>query len=137
MSYAMAAALQSAIFERLTGDPALNALVGDAIADGLPPGPVPPVCVSLGPETARDRSDRSGRAAEHRLTITVLAQTAGFVRAKEVAGRIETVLSGADLTLPGGRLVGLWLDRAQARRSGRAGATRRIDLRFRALVEKT
>jgi hypothetical protein len=44
-------------------------------------------------------------------------------------------LEGAALTLDRGRLVGLWFERASARRTGTGGAIRQIDLRFRARVE--
>ena len=55
--------------------------------------------------------------------------------AKAVAAAISDTLVDADLTLSRGRLVGLWFERATARRSGTAGSARRIDLRFRARVE--
>src|SRR6056297_9598 len=47
MSYGVAAALQQAVFERLRGDAALEALVGDAIYDAVPNGAVPPLYVTL------------------------------------------------------------------------------------------
>src|SRR6056297_3860749 len=70
MSYGVAAALQQAVFERLRGDAALEALVGDAIYDAVPNGAVPPLYVTLGPEDARARDDATVAGAWHRLTVT-------------------------------------------------------------------
>lgn len=38
MSYGVAAALQAAIYQRLMADGALDALIGSAIYDAVPPG---------------------------------------------------------------------------------------------------
>ncbi|WP_127111748.1 DUF3168 domain-containing protein [Shimia sediminis] len=134
MSYAMAEALQGAIYTHLQGDAAVAALIGDAVYDEVPPGDLPGTYVSLGTETVLDRSDKSGAGAEHRLTISVISEAAGFAVSKAVAVAISDALEGADLTLARGRLVFLKFDRATARRAGSAN-TRRIDLRFRARVE--
>lgn len=135
MSYGVAAALQAAVYQRLLGDAGVSALVGAAVYDALPAGDLPQTYVSLGPENVRDRSDRTGSGAVHQFTVSVVTQTAGFGAAKSVAAAVGDALSGADLPLSRGRLVGLWFERASARRSGKAGRTRRIDLRFRARVE--
>lgn len=135
MSYAMAGALQAAVYQCLRNDPGVSGLVGDAIFDALPVGELPDVYVALGPETVRDRSDSGGTGAEHRFMVSVVTDAAGFAKAKEIAGAVSDALSGADMALSRGRLVGLWFERAQARRGGKAGRVRRIDLRFRARVE--
>ncbi|TCP42331.1 DUF3168 domain-containing protein [Rhodovulum marinum] len=134
MSYGAAAALQAAIYQRLAGDAALAALVGGAIYDVVPAGELPATYVSLGPEDARDASDKTGEGALHYLTISVVTVEAGFAQAKAAAGAISDALVGAPLTLTRGTLVGLWFDRARARRVG-AKDERRIDLRFAARVE--
>ncbi|TCO70913.1 DUF3168 domain-containing protein [Rhodovulum euryhalinum] len=134
MSYGAAAALQAAIYQRLAGDAALASLVGSAIYDVVPAGELPPTYVSLGPEEARDASDKTGEGALHYLTISVVTVAAGFAQAKTAAGAISDALVGASLTLSRGRLVGLWFDRARARRVGTKDE-RRIDLRFAARVE--
>jgi len=136
MSYAMSAALQSAVYQHLLADPAVSALVGAAVYDALPPGALPQTYVVLGAENVQDRSDSSGVGALHRFTVSVVTETAGFHAAKSVAGAISDALQDVDLTLSRGRLVGLWFDRAVARRTGKAGRIRRIDLRFRARVEE-
>lgn len=135
MSYAMSAALQEAVYQCLVDDPAVAWLVGDAVYDALPPGELPDLFVVLGPEVVRDRSDKDGGGAEHRFTVSVMTDEAGFCKAKELAGAVSEALTETDMSLSRGRLVGLWFFRAQARRGGKAGQLRRIDLRFRARVE--
>lgn len=134
MSYANGQALQVAVFDALTTDAVLTALVGSAIFDAFPAGPVPDIYVSLGPETARDRSDITGHGSLHQFDVSVVAGSAGFARAKEVAAAVSNRLQ-APLTLAQGTLVYLNFERAVARRSGPAGALRQIDLRFRARVD--
>ncbi|QBX99843.1 DUF3168 domain-containing protein [Rhodophyticola sp. CCM32] len=132
MSYGITAALQAAIYTALTGDAALTTLVDGAVFDALPPGPVPSIYVSLGPERVRDRSDKLAGGAQHDLSLTVTSDQAGFQTAKEVAARISDVLDGADLALSRGRLTSLLFTRARARRT-RAG--REIEIWFRAFVD--
>lgn len=134
MSYGVSAALQAAVYQRLAGDAALAALVGEAIYDVVPAGQVPVTYVSLGPEDATDRSDKTSRGAEHRFTVSVVSEAAGFQTAKAAAGAISDALLPGDMTLTRGRLVAIEFLRAQARRV-RAGNVRRIDLTFRARVE--
>ncbi|SFT44957.1 DUF3168 domain-containing protein [Sedimentitalea nanhaiensis] len=135
MSYGMAAALQMAVYQRLMSDTNVSGIVGDAIYDALPPGEIPSLYVTLGPESVRDQSDQTGDGAMHLFTVSVVTDGASFVRAKGLAAAISDTLVDADLTLDRGRLVGVWFDRATARRTGKAGRVRRIDLRFRARVE--
>lgn len=135
MSYAVAAALQQAVFDVLRLDPEVASLTGGAVFDAWPTGQVPDTYVTLGPEDAVDRSDASGAGAEHRFTIVATTSDAGFGGLKQIAGAISAALTGADLTLSRGRVVGLWFDRARARRTGTGGALRTITLRFRARVE--
>lgn len=135
MSYGMAAALQTAVYQHLLADTGVSALVGTAIYDALPTGTIPDTYVTLGPEDVRDRSDKSGSGAMHRFTVSVVTQVAGFATAKQVATAIGDALQDANLTLSRGRIVGLWFERATAKISGSAGEIRRIDLRFRARVE--
>lgn len=134
MSYALSGALQSAIYQHLSTDSALNALVGAAIYDAMPPGTVPSIYVALGPETAKDWSSQTSAGASHEFTLSVVTQGAGFSDAKRVAAAICDALSGADISLSRGRLVALNFMRAKAVRIGTADE-RRIDLTFHALVE--
>ena len=134
MSYGVAAALQAAVYERLAGDAALGGLIGGAVFDAVPPGPVPGTYVSLGPENARDRSDKTGQGAEHEFVVSVVSDTPGFDTAKSVAAAVSDALAGTDLALHRGRLIYLNFLRARARRTRNADI-RRIDLTFRARVD--
>jgi hypothetical protein len=134
MTYAIASALQAAVYGRLITDAALGALVGAAIYDEVPPGVLPSLYVSLGPETVRDRSDQTGRGAEHEFTVAVVTDLAGFATAKSTAGAVSDALIDAPLQLARGSLVSLYFHRASAQRS--AGTDQReIRLIFRARVE--
>ena len=134
MSYGVSSALQTAVYQHLMADTALRALVGTAIYDALPPGTLPSLYVTLGPETAREKSDKSSHGALHTITVSVVTETAGFQAAKDVAAAVSDALVDADLTLTRGNLVYLAFDRALAKLEG-TGTQRRIDLRFRARVE--
>lgn len=135
MSYGMGAALQKAVYGQLAGHPALFALVGGAVFDAPPAGDLPETYVTLGPEELRDASDRESAGAVHRFTVSVISEASGFAAAKAAAAAVGDALLNQSLALERGRLVGLWFERARARRSGRAGRLRRIDLRFRARTE--
>ncbi len=134
MSYGVSAALQAALYQRLMADVALDALVGDAIYDAVPPGTVTGTYVSLGPEDARDASDQTGRGAVHEFVVSVVTDQAGFQTVKAVAAAVSDALTGAALVLARGRLVGLWFMKARARRVEDADV-RRIDLTFKARIE--
>ena len=88
MSYATAAALQSALYDRLTSDAAVTALVGSDIYDGIPSGTIPPLYLSLGEETVTDRSDKDGPGARHDVTLTIVTQANGFSNAKVLAAAV-------------------------------------------------
>ena len=134
MSYAVAGALQAAVYQHLRADAVLAALVGAAVYDAMPPGVLAGTYVSLGPEDVSDASDKTGAGAVHDFVISVITDAAGFATAKAVAAAVSDALVGADLVLSRGRLVGLWFLRATARRVEKADM-RRIDLVFRARVE--
>ncbi|MCP1167899.1 DUF3168 domain-containing protein [Limimaricola litoreus] len=134
MSYAMAEALQTAIFARLKAHVPLTDMLGEAIYDALPAGPLPPLYAVLGAEKARDASDGTASGAAHEFTVSVVSDAAGFRAAKQAAAAISDALSGPPPELSRGRLVGLWFARARARREG-SGDARRVDLTFRALSE--
>jgi len=131
MSYQAAAALQAAVFERLSG---LPALAGVSIVDAMPPGTAPGSFVLIGPEQVVDQSDKTGGGAEHRFEVAVISDASGFVSAKTLAGAVSEALVDAGLTLATGRLVSIGFLRATARRLD-GGALRRIDMTFRARIE--
>jgi hypothetical protein len=134
MSYAIAPALQQAVYQQLASDPHLTQLVGSAIYDAVPAGHVPELYVSLGAEDVRDQSDKTGHGAQHEFTVSVVTGSAGFQSAKVAAGAVSDALLKRGLSLERGRLVSISFIRAQARRV-KDSTERRIDLRFRARVE--
>ena len=131
MSYAAAAALQTAVFGALTAAPALT---GVTVVDAMPPGTTPGTFVLIGPEVAVDQSDGTGAGAEHRFTVSVISDATGFMPAKTVAAAVSDALLGGSMTLGTGHLVSVNFQRAVARRLDE-GTTRRIDLTFRARVD--
>lgn len=134
MSYGVAAALQTAIYQAMVADATLTGLVGTAIYDAAPTGTLPSLYVSLGPEDVSDASDKTAAGARHDFTVSVVSDTAGFLMAKQVATAISDVLVDADLALSRGTLVGLYFVSAKARRV-QDSDVRRIDMKFRARVE--
>lgn len=134
MTYAISAALQTAIYTRLTADTTLATLVGTAIYDAVPAGNLPPIYVVLGAEDVRDASDKTGAGADHALKIDVLSEASGFATAKQAAGAICDALLNAPLPLTRGTLVGLTFTKARVTRTG-SGAMRQITLIFRARVD--
>jgi hypothetical protein len=133
MSYVSGAAVQAAVFQLLAGDTALGALVG-GVHDAPPPGTPQGTYVILGEDDAIDRGDGTGPGAEHRLTVSVVSDAAGFLGAKQAAARISEVLTWAAPPLAEGRVVAIWFQDARARRL-EGGTLRRIDLRFRVRIE--
>ena len=124
MSYAIAAALQMAIYARLT-------TVNVPVYDAVPVGALPPLYVLLGAEDVRDASDQTGHGADHALTIAVISEAAGFTSAKQAAAAICDALLDTALPLTRGTLVGVHFTKARA---ARKGSQRQITLTFRARV---
>lgn len=131
MSYQAAVALQAAVFGALSAAPAL---AGVSVVDAMPPGTTPGTFVLIGPEVAVDQSDGTGAGAEHRFTVSVISDAAGFLTAKTVAAAVSAALTAGGMALTTGHLVSLGFQRAVARRLDE-GTVRRIDLTFRARVE--
>jgi hypothetical protein len=133
MTYAVSAALQVAVYQRLLADAALAQSVGSNIYDALPAGALPDTYVLIGPEKVRDASDQTGRGAEHDFTVAVVSGASGFAGAKVAAAAICDALLGSALALTRGHVVGISFHRAEAARVG-TGQDRRITLIFRARV---
>lgn len=134
MSYAVSSALQVAVFAAVSGNLAVQALVGADVFDAVPSGTLPLTYVVLGEEDVRGWSNISANGALHDFTVSVFSDAAGFAAAKQVAVAVNNALVDAALVLSRGHLVGLDFLSARARR-GKAPDGRRIDLRFRARVE--
>ncbi len=136
MSMGASAALQEAVYQVLRADAGVQAVVGSAVYDEVPPGPVIGTFVTLGAGDVRDLSDGTGPIGEHGLVVTVTSDDEGFATAKRAAAVVSDALVDATPVLTRGRLVGLHFERAKVRRV-RSGQVRRIDMTFRAIVEDT
>lgn len=136
MTYAVAGALQKAVYTRLTADVALTALVGSAIYDAPKPakGGDPASHVTIGEETARAASTKTSQGAVHDFNISVHSKGEGFAKAKAIAAAICDALIDAPMVLTRGHLVALRFIWARAER-GDPEEARRIVLRFRAVIE--
>lgn len=137
MSFAASAALQVAVYQALCGDAALTDLVGDAVYDAMPVAAPTGTYIALGPEELRDAGDMTGAGAWHDFTISVLSGTedgSGFALVKKAASAVCQALEGSRLQPAAGHLVGVWFQRAKARRVEN-GAGRRVDLIFRARMD--
>lgn len=129
MSYRGAALVQKAIHARLTAT-----LPDVAVVDAVPPGAMPKTYVLIGAEEVRDASDKTGRGAEHRVTVSVVSGATGFLAAKEMAARVTVALEDAPFAAGAVRVVSARFLRAAARRID-GGALRRVDMTFRLRVE--
>ncbi|WP_424966934.1 DUF3168 domain-containing protein [Dinoroseobacter sp. S375] len=134
MSYALSSALQAAVYGALIADPALQSLVGDAVYDAVPKGTLPATYITLGPENAVARADRSSAATRHDFVVSVHTEADGFQTIKDVAASVSDILVDAPLALSRGSLSTLEFLRAKARLSTN-GQMRQVDLWFRARLE--
>ncbi len=138
MTYAFAAGLQAAVYQRLTGDPALAELIGTAIYDApmrVVPDEAAPDHITLGEELVRPNDTKTSQGAVHDFSVTVHSARDGFGTAKTIAAAVCESLIDAPLPMVRGHLVGLRFLQAKADR-GRAPEKRRIALRFRAFVDQ-
>jgi hypothetical protein len=137
VSYAYAAGLQAAVYERLAGDPELAELVGGSIFDApleLPPGTAEGDYIVLGEERVRANDTKTSDGAVHDFEVTVHSARDGFETVKRIAGSVCAALVDAPLALERGLLVGLRFLSARAER-GPAPVKRTIALRFRAVID--
>lgn len=129
-----AATLQRAIFERLSGDAALTALVGaGGVTDRLPGKERFPFVVLRSIES-RDWSTASEPGEEHVVTIEIWSGKDGNLEAQTIAARVGALLDGAALSLAGHHLVNLLQRGGDVGRDGRSRHHRAL-LRFRAATE--
>ncbi|MEM9046926.1 MAG: DUF3168 domain-containing protein [Pseudomonadota bacterium] len=139
MTYALAWPLQEAVFQLLSSDATLGALVSgiyDAapqqVADAAPDG----LYVTIGDEIAEDWRTARDTGALHTLVVSVHAPRRGFADAKQAAGLISDLLVGAQPAMSRGRIVQVrFIDARTARAEN--DALRRVDMRFRVTLEDT
>lgn len=130
MTYRAGAALQGAVYQRLSTWSGLN---GVAVVDAVPPGTGTGTFILLGPEQANDESDGSGYGVAHMFVVSIISDAAGFMAAKAAGAEVSLALCEVPLTLAVGSLVDLTFVRAVAKRLN-TGESRRIDLTFRARI---
>jgi len=126
--------LQQAVYDAITADAGLIALVGaPRVYDDVPQG-APFPYLTLGQSTSRDWSTGSDSGEEHTLTIHVWSRAAGRKQVHEIMSALRTALHERSLALAGHRLVLLRHDLSEARRDTTANAYHGL-IRFRALTE--
>lgn len=124
--------LQQALFARLAGDDAVFALCGGRVTDEPLPRPLEGPAVEIGEESVTPWDTSTDRGAEHVVTLGIVGPVHGFSDLKVLAAAVCDAVE-AGLLLTRGRLVSTRLLSATARRT--ADGARRIDLRFRIVVE--
>jgi hypothetical protein len=138
MTFAFSWPLQKALFAALAADPAVGALAGPRIWDEADAAAVAAAgggaCVILGEETVEPWSTADDDGAAHVVTVAVVADGGGFGALKRLAGAVCDVAL-APLALERGRVVSSRFLGGAARREAK-GRSRRIELRFRIVVEE-
>lgn len=136
MSTTAAWELQSALYQILSADTALVALLGGArIYDDVPPGAVFPYVV-IGENLNRDWSTGSDAGDEHSLTIHTWSREAGRKQSLDLIAAIRGALDTGILTLSQNRVVNLGFEFAQTRLDGDAETIHAV-IRYRVVTEPT
>ncbi len=138
MTYALSLPLQQAVFTALGGSAALAAFVADRIYDAPPHGDDPlsdeGPYLTIGDEKVEAWSSADQGGAAHEIDISVHTQNQGFAEAKEIGGVVSDIVEGMSGPLTRGRIVLARFIAARTKRTGQGGG-RRVDLRFRFLIE--
>lgn len=128
--------LQKAVYDALSADADLIALLGGArIYDHVPRGAAFPY-ITFGPSTTRDWSTGTEKGSEHLLTLRVWSKAGGEKEVHLMLEAIRAALHEAALTPAGHRLVSLRHELSDAVREP-DGETYQGVARFRALTEPT
>ncbi|MCB8836098.1 DUF3168 domain-containing protein [Aurantimonas sp. VKM B-3413] len=128
------AELQETIFETLTSDPALTALLGGPKVFDRRPERAKFPYLTLGRTAVVDWSTGTEDGAEHILTLHVWAKGGGKAETYEIMDKVSRKLDDAHLPLEGHHLVNLQLQFAEARQEPDSATYHGI-LRFRAVTE--
>ncbi len=130
-------ALREALYTALTGDTALQALIGNParVHDDVPPDAAFPF-VTFGDADASDWSTKESLGAEHTVTLHAWSRYEGHKEAQQILETIEALLHDANLTLTGHALVNLRFVSSGIVRDP-DGATAHGFIRFRAVTEQT
>jgi hypothetical protein len=130
-----ALALQQAVFERLTTDAGVLALLGGAprVYDDTPqPAEFP--YITFGQSTLRDADTDGRRADEHVFTLHIWSRGGGRRECHRLIDVLRTTLHDQPMALDGHWLVNLRHEFSEARRDS-DGETLHGIVRFRALTE--
>ncbi len=95
-------ALQTAIYEKLTGDTTLMALA--KVYDHTPQGSAFPY-VTIGDSTAKDISRMGAVGTEHKMTLHVWSREGGRAQTATIMNRLYELLHQGTLTVIGHTLV--------------------------------
>lgn len=126
--------LQKAVYEALTGDEDILALLGsERIYDDVPRGAAFPY-VSFGPSTVRDWSTSTDTGSEHLFTLRAWSKAGGEREVHALLEAIRAALHEEALALTGYRLVGIRHETSDTTR-GADGQTYQGIARFRAVIE--
>ncbi|MEM6944440.1 MAG: DUF3168 domain-containing protein [Pseudomonadota bacterium] len=140
MTAALTWPLQEAVFQVLAAAPEVAAIAPGRIYDAVPPASAEaediPVYAVIGDDTVQEWGTQIDRGSQHLFGISVFATERSFAQAKRLAGAISDVLATVPLTLSRGRVVCISFFSARTRREER-DRLRRIELRFRVLIEDT
>lgn len=129
-----AAALQRAIFETLSGDAALSALVGPAgISDRLLDRQRLPLVV-IAAIDSRDLSTATEDGEAHLVTLQAWSKAGGHRQVQAISARVRAALRDAALPLDGFHLVSLLHVTTRIARDG-TKAFHHAEMRFRAVTE--
>ena len=97
------APLQQAIYQRLTGDSALMALVSGVF--DRPPEGTPFPYVTLGESMGSDWSTKTTTGMEHHLSLHIWSREGGRKEAATIMERLHTLLHQTNLSVSGQTLV--------------------------------
>ena len=129
-----AAALRAAIYDALTADAALGALLGGPKVYDEPPRSVTFPYVTVGEARVTDFSTGSEPGEEHQLTLHAWSRQGGHREAHLISGALLQALDDAPLALAEHHPVNLRFATADVRREA-DGRTYHALVRFRAMTE--
>ena len=113
-----ASSLQTAIFERLTGDATLTGFIGaDGVTDRILPRPKLPLVVLRSIDSS-DYGTASEGGEVHIISIEVWSEAAGNRDAQAIAARVRVLLDDVPLALDGAHLVSILHRTTGQRRDG-------------------
>ncbi|MEM0990721.1 MAG: DUF3168 domain-containing protein [Pseudomonadota bacterium] len=140
MTYALAWPLQQGLYELLTTNAACQAFFGNRVHDAAPPfGPdaaAEGLYLTIGDEEVRDWSTGCDQGAEHFIRLDVHAPRQSYAEAKEAAAAVSDAVLTGPIQLARGALVNARFVDARTARD-EAGQLRRIEMRFRIILEDT